>query len=97
MGLEIKWTEEAEETFDSIITYLHKKWTVREIQKFIKKVNETLYHISEFPNSFKQSKSKKVRKALLTKQNSLLYRVHPTRIELLSFWDNRFDPKKLKH
>lgn len=97
MGLEIKWTEEAEETFDHIITYLQKKWSAKEVQVFIKKTDQTLHHISKFPNSFKQSRSKKVRKALITKQNSLLYRVRSTRIELLSFWDNRFDPKKLKY
>lgn len=33
--------------------------------------------------------------AVITEQTSLLYRVTPTQIQLLYFWDNRQDPERL--
>jgi hypothetical protein len=48
---------------------------------------------------FEESKKKKnVRKGLISKHNTLYYRVKPRKkeLQLLMFWDNRQDPKKLK-
>ena len=33
-----------------------------------------------------------VRKAIITKQTSVLYKVNKTHIEILFFWDNRQEP-----
>jgi hypothetical protein len=38
-----------------------------------------------------------MRKAVLGKQNSLFYLVHEPEILLVTFWDNRMDPKKNKY
>ncbi len=44
-------------------------------------------------------KKKKVRKALITKHNTLYYRIKPskTELELITFWDNRQNPNKLTY
>jgi plasmid stabilization system protein ParE len=34
MALKVRWTPEAEDNFESIINYLEKEWSEKEIQKF---------------------------------------------------------------
>lgn len=49
---------------------------------------------------FEASRMKKnVRKGFITKHNTLYYRIKPRKkeIELLVFWDNRKDTKKLTY
>lgn len=96
MALVILWTPEAENTYNNIIKYLEVEWSEKEVQNFIRESNNVLRQIAEFPNMFKASKKKDIRIGLITKQNSLIYRVKNKEIQLLSFWDNRQDPDKLK-
>jgi plasmid stabilization system protein ParE len=96
-GYEIKWTPEAEKSFDAIISYLEEKWTEKEVKKFVQKTFKILSHIKINPEQFQSSKVNNVRKALITKHNSLFYYINEESkiIELYSFWDNRQNPSKL--
>ena len=38
-----------------------------------------------------------VHEALITSHNLLIYKVYPTRIDLLTFWDTRQHPQKKKY
>ncbi len=96
MVKEIKWTEEAEETYGGIIEYLDAKWTEKEIAYFILQTERVLSFISENPVLFRKSDKKHVHEALITPHNLLLYRVKPKHIELITFFDTRQNPKK-KH
>ncbi len=94
MAKEIKWTTEAEDTFNAVINYLKVKWTEREITIFISSANKIISYISDRPLMFRQSKKQNIREAVVTKHHLLLYRVKPHHIELLTFWDTRKNPKK---
>jgi plasmid stabilization system protein ParE len=94
MALRVKWSNEARATYENVLQYLKENWTQTEIEKFVSKTNSILLIISYQPYLFKASHYKKVRKAVITKQNSLFYLVRESDIYLLSFWDNRRDPKK---
>jgi plasmid stabilization system protein ParE len=94
MAKEIKWTSEAEDTFENILVYLQSNWTAKEIAKFIRATDRTILYISESPLMFRQSKKKNIREAVITKHNLLLYRIKSRQIELLVFWDTRKNPKK---
>jgi plasmid stabilization system protein ParE len=98
--MKIKWTPKARNTYFSILDYLDKEWSEKEVIKFIIQVNSILMQISETPKMFKASKSKlNIRRAIITKHNSLYYRVkkREDEIELLAFWDNRQDPTKSQY
>lgn len=97
MALKIRWSKEAKSTFENVLDYLKGNWTDKEIEKFVSKTNSVLTVISSQPYLFKASAHKKVRKAVINKQNSLFYLVRESEIYLLSFWDNRRDPKKNKY
>ena len=97
MAINIKWTPEAELTFDNIVEYLEKEWSEKEVKKFFARVNHMLILISQNPKIYKASKTNDVRIGVITKHNSLVYRIKSNEIELLTFWANRQDPEKLKY
>jgi plasmid stabilization system protein ParE len=97
MALTIKWSIKAKANYDNILSYLHQSWSQKEVEKFINKTDSTLIIISHQPYIFKASNYKRIRKAVLGKQNSLFYLVRESEVYLLSFWDNRMDPKKNKY
>ena len=39
MAFKIRWTPEAEESFDKIIDYLENNWTEKEVQNFVRNAN----------------------------------------------------------
>jgi plasmid stabilization system protein ParE len=95
MTYEIRWTLEAEESFDQIVSYLKAEWTEREVRKFVRRAQMLLNQIIEFPFMFEASTSNvNVRRAFVAKQCSLFYEVHEDTVVLLYFWDNRMDPEK---
>jgi plasmid stabilization system protein ParE len=92
MSLDVRWTEEAEFTFDHIVSFIQQDWGERPANKFIAKTKRILISISNHPHLFPQSGIENVRKAVITKQTSLFYEIFPDRIMLVFFWDNRQDP-----
>ena len=58
---------------------------------------ELIRHNPEMDEESKKKRS--IRKILITKQNTLYYRVksHKKELEILVFWDNRQDPGNLDY
>ena len=99
MAYKIRWTPEAEKTFDAIILYLDEKWTEREIVNFVIKTNDLINLIATYPRMFKYSSKTEIRVGFVTNHISLFYKIEQNDqfIILLSFWDNRQDPTKRKY
>jgi plasmid stabilization system protein ParE len=98
--MKISWTPTARLTYFKVLEYISKEWTIKEVESFIDKTEQTIAQIAETPFMFKASrKMKNVRKGFVTEHNSLYYRVKPQKgeIELLTFWDNRQSPTKIKY
>jgi len=96
--MKISWTPTARITYFKVLEYLAEAWTKREIQNFVDDTEKILELIAKDPHMFQASKKKKnVRKGLITKYNTLYYRIRPRKkeLELITFWDNRQDPKRL--
>lgn len=96
MALKVKWSAEARTTYQRVLDYLTENWTQREVQNFADRTASLLDLISRQPHLFRPSAHESIRKAVIGKQNSLFYQIKGTEIRLLSFWDNRQDPKKNK-
>ena len=92
MSLEVRWTEEAEFTFDQIVAFIESHWGASSSHKFINRTRKLLTSISKHPYLFPESGIENVRKAVITKQTSVFYEVYPDKIILVFFWDNRQDP-----
>jgi hypothetical protein len=66
---------------------------------FFDKVDHLLKIISDNPEIFPEiNKKNKVRRCVIVKQISLYYKIKDDQkqVDLLTFWDNRQDPEKLR-
>jgi plasmid stabilization system protein ParE len=100
MAIEVKWSAEAEITFEENIKYLLDQWTHKEVHHFVQQTEEVTTRLKEHPESYNPSqKNKRVRRARLNKYVTLYYRYYPSRKQIifLSFWNTRQDPGKLKY
>ena len=95
-GLKIKWTLEAVQNLEGLIEYLETNWTQKEISKFITKFEKQLVIISTFPLAYPISKKKNVHRCVMSSNVTIFYKVQHDTLYLVSIFDNRQDPKKLK-
>ena len=98
--MKVSWTPTARLTYFRVLEYLDESWTKREIQNFVERTEKVLNQIVKDPELFEASRKKKnVRKGLITKHNTLYYRIkyQKNEIELIIFWDNRQNPEKLTY
>ncbi|HWK05694.1 MAG TPA: hypothetical protein VNS58_18770 [Puia sp.] len=100
MAIEVNWSDEAKTTFDKNVYYLQTVWTEKEVAKFIQQTEYAINRIQQQPESYQQgNRNKKIRKARLNKYIVLFYRYYKTKgeVSLLTFWNVKQDPKKLKY
>lgn len=92
----IFWTDEAIQNFESILRYLEQEWSEKEISNFKAMLNKRLGLIQKYPELFPSSeKVPHLRKAVLSKQTSVMYRISDDKIFIVHLFDNRQDPNKL--
>ncbi len=96
MGKQVIWSAQADDSFDIIVEYLNTEWSSKEVEQFVINVLDITEHISIFPQMFPEFNERKIRKALINPNISLLYKESYEQIELLTFWNNKQDPAKLK-
>jgi plasmid stabilization system protein ParE len=97
MALEVSWSKEAREELIKVISYLEENWTEREIKRFTSKLEEQITIISSKPKTYKKSKRLLgTHECLITKHNSLFYTYNDTYLFIVTVWDNRQEPGKLK-
>jgi plasmid stabilization system protein ParE len=95
MAKTIVWNRRASDSFNAIIQYLENEWGEKVTGDF---VNRT-YHILDLlainaEMGPIEHHEKQIRGFVITKHNTLFYRVEETRLVLLHFFDNRQHPKK---
>jgi plasmid stabilization system protein ParE len=96
MALKIQWTKRAAESFDNIVNYIEENWSENSAKSFVQKTYKLLDQIAENPDMCQQIQGKDVKRGIITKQTSLFYRVMDNNIRLITYWDNRRNPKKLR-
>lgn len=93
MPLKIIWTQTSKETYIYVLDYLNDIWGQKYVNNFLKKSNKIFNLISLNPQMFQCIyENETVRKGILHKNCSFLYRVNTDYIELLVFWDTRQEP-----
>ena len=97
--MKITWTPRALQSYFSIFNFLTEKWTKKEVENFVNQTDRVIEQIAENPGMFVATgKRKNVRKGFVNNLVSMFYIVYPRKkeIQLLRFWDNRQNPKKLR-
>ncbi|MFY0481260.1 type II toxin-antitoxin system RelE/ParE family toxin [Flavobacterium sp. PLA-1-15] len=96
-GYRIFWTDNALKELSDTIEFLEENWTEKELRNLALKLEETVQYISQNPNLFQVSDTKKeIRRVVILKHNTLYYRLFKDQIEILSFFSNRQNPQKRK-
>ncbi len=94
MDYEIVWLPDAEERFDAIIQYLKQQWSDKEVKDFVDYTNHVIRLIQLNPTLFKKSTKRGIREVLISSHNLLLYRIVGNEIQLITFFDNRRNPRR---
>ncbi len=93
MNFEIRFTPEAEETFDNLVIQLRQRWGDNFVIKFEARVLKSLRAIADTPYIYPVAdENTGVRKCILHKNCSMIYKTKDRIIEIICFWDNRQDP-----
>lgn len=97
MERKVKLSKRSKRKLENLLEYLENEWSIKTKKEFIKKLDKILDQIKINPNYFPQSKIKKgIHKCVVTKQTTIYYRFDDKFIYIISVFDNRQDPKKLK-
>lgn len=87
------FTNEADDTFDSIGNQILERWGESELFKFRVRVYDIVEKLSRSPFMFQAVEgSAEIRKAVIHKNCSVFYKINGQKITLLFFWDNRQEP-----
>ena len=93
----IIWTDEALQGLKQTIKQIELNWSQKEVSNFSRLLDKQIELIKENPGIYPYyDKSKDVKKCVLSKQTTLYYKVKSDTVFLLSVFDSRQDPNKLK-
>ena len=97
MAKPVVLTPIAKSDLENISDWLAEKWSLSVLGNFLDlyqaKINLSAVYPSRYPFLYKPSK---LRKAVLTKHNIILYREKDEYIEIVSIFDTRQDPGRMK-
>ncbi len=93
---EIIWSDNAKSDYDNNIDFLLREWSVTEALQFVDEVAAILKTLPLMPEMFPATGYKDLYKGVVCKQITMLYKVTPTTIELIRFWNNYQSPDRLK-
>lgn len=87
----IVWSDEAKHTYEEIIDDLLKKWPLTIALGLENKTNDLLDKLRDNKQLCPPTKYKKLRKCVIYKNTSLIYKVNRKNIELITFIFNKDD------
>lgn len=97
MSLPVKWSPAARDEFATLLEYFEGAFGLEAALKPLDRTEEMVTQIAASPEMYPASRKKEeIRKATVSKQTTLYYRLTTDEIQLLHFWDSRQDPVKLE-
>jgi len=96
MKRELIFSKKAEKSLIDLLEYLELKWSVKVRDKFISKLDKSIYLIQNDPEVFPKSQlNKNQYRYVLSKQTTIYYRYNSKQIRVLAFFDTRQNPTKI--
>lgn len=93
MRFEIRFTPESGITYTAVVTQLQERWGEKIVLQFETKVKKSLRTISSNPYLYTVAhEALQLRKCILHKNCSMLYKIYDREVLIVAFWDNRQDP-----
>jgi plasmid stabilization system protein ParE len=96
MAVKIKWTKRAQISFDTIVEYLEKEWSINSAIKFVRLTNNFLEILKIQPKIGRPEIAKDdLRGFVLSRYTTVFYRIKSKKlIIILKFFDTRQHPLK---
>ena len=91
--MRIVWSEQAKTSYIKTIDNLFKNWTIDIVINFENLTNNVLDRLKKNEHLCPESQQTKLRKCIIHKNTSLIYRIRKSNIELVTFIDNRSEHK----
>lgn len=86
----------AKRKLEKLFDHLIEQWSLKVKNEFVIKLDDCIEIIKQQPGIFPESlKRKGLRRCVVTKQTTLYYRFNSKRINLVTIFDTRQNPKKL--
>jgi len=85
----IVWSEEAKSTYENIVDDLLEKWPIKIALDFEEKTSDLLESLKSNKQLCPASKFKKLRKCVIHKNVSLIYKTNRKTIEIITFIFNK--------
>ena len=87
----------AAKKLESLLEYLEVEWSEKVKSNFIEKLDKSLKQISKYPLSCEKSQLKpELHRCIVSKQTTIYYKFDTKRIFVVTVFDNRMNPEKLK-
>lgn len=86
---EIVWSIESLNRLDSILEYIFDEWGINPVLDLQDEIERLIIAIGNNKKLCPDSKIIGLRKCVLSKQTSLVYKVAKSRVEIITFVDNR--------
>jgi plasmid stabilization system protein ParE len=97
MKRDVIWSPVAEKDLFDVLEYLSNNWPENIKQTFFNRIEYSIELIAHNPNIFPTiNRAKKIKKCVLSSQNTLYYRFSLRKIEIIRIFDSRQNPEKLK-
>jgi plasmid stabilization system protein ParE len=93
MSYEVRFGPESVITFDAIVQQLLERWGEKTVFQFEAKVTKCIKKLSSNPYLFASAnREMDLRKCVLHKNCSILFKIYETEVLIVAFWDNRQQP-----
>ena len=80
-----------------LLEYLELEWSLKVKNDFVNKLDKSLRRVQKFPDSCPKTDSiKGLHMLVVTKQTSIFYHFDSRTIKIVTIFDNRMNPEKLK-
>lgn len=95
--LPVIWSPQAKTDLEHTANYLAINWNGKVMARFFLRLSEAITLIGQNPEQFPVIlRSKQISRMLLSRQNSIYYRVRNGQVEIIRLFDNRQNPAKWK-
>ena len=89
----VTWSKRASKSYLKTLESILEKWTVKEGEAFMDEVDSYINNLSKNKMLCPPSKKINLRKCVVSKQTSLIYKVYGKKISIVVFIDNKSNHK----
>ncbi|MBK6536330.1 MAG: type II toxin-antitoxin system RelE/ParE family toxin [Ignavibacteria bacterium] len=97
MVYNIVFSERASKELNSTLKYIEENWSFKVADEFAKTIDKKISYVKSNPYQYPPFKNKKeIRKCVVTEQISFFYRILNDEVQIITIFDTRQSPSKLK-